>query len=70
MKKTLILFIILFSVQYAFSQSTTLLDEAHLKLEKELSAEILQEIDSLKSMDDMSKYHFSLGSYIRNEFGL
>ncbi len=70
MKKTLILFIILFSVQHAFSQATTPLDDAHSRLEKELDAETLKEIDSLKSMDDMDEYHFSLGMYIRNEFGL
>lgn len=48
----------------------TTLAEAHVELERILSAQELAKIDAMPSEDDMIQYHFSLGLSIRNGWGL
>lgn len=42
------------------------INDCHSELDKKLHKIILSEIDSLKKSSDMSKYHFSIGRWIRN----
>ena len=70
MKKFFILFATIFFIQCTDAQTRTPLDEAHSRLEKDLDAETLKEIDSLENKESMIKYHHSIGMYIRNNYGL
>ena len=48
----------------------TTLDEAHLRLERELPKEELAKIDAMKSEDQMIEYHMGRGMGMRNSWGL
>ena len=75
MKKfVFLIFFVLFSQslfsQFFFSEEDDPLDSVHQKLEKQLSPELLAQIDEFQTKDDMVKLHHSVGTYIRNEYGL
>lgn len=52
------------------SQIPTTLAEAHIELERLLSSEELARIDAMMAEDEMITYHFGLGMYLRNNWGL
>jgi len=58
------------STDKATKRTPTTLAEAHSELERILPSEELAKIDAMKSEKDMIEYHFGLGLYIRNNWGL
>ena len=57
-------------IKREWGEAPATLAEAHMRLERMLSAEELAEVDAMPSERGMSKYHMGLGAGIRNGWGL